>query len=154
MIEENLTKIHIDLPNNEDVGGESLWAEKLGNDLFRVRNIPFYAYGINFYDIVFAKSETEELKPSIIRIHEYSGHKTLRVIFTDSSSNEERVNKLKELHKFKGYHESANGTLFAIDVEPDGDYGAVCDILYSWENKKILSYETCESRNENGFDSE
>ena len=83
MNEENLTKIHLDLPRNEEVGGESFWAEDLGDDLYRMRNTPFYAYGINFDDIVYAKAQSEDLKPSILKVHEYSGHKTLRVIFSE-----------------------------------------------------------------------
>ena len=154
MKEENLIKVHVDLPNNEEVGGESLWAENLGNDLYRIRNVPFYSYGINFYDIVYAKSESEDLKPSVIKIEEPSGHKTLRVIFTDDSSEKERIKKLKELNKYKAFHENANGLLFAIDVEAGGDYGAVCGILYEWENQNILSYETCESRIDHSFDTE
>ena len=152
MNDENLVKIHLDLPNNDGVGGESFWAEDLGNNLYRLRNVPFHAYGINFYDTVYAKSDSEDLKPSIKRIHEYSGHKTLRVIFTDKSTKEERISRLKELNKFHVYHENANGSLFAIDIEPEGDYGAVCDLLYKWENENILSYETCEARVEGRFD--
>lgn len=154
MENDALVKIHIDLPNNEDVGGESLWAEDLGNNLYRVRNVPFNAYGINFYDIVYAEAQSEELKPSVMRVHESSGHKTLRVIFTDDSSEEERVARLKELNIFKAFHENADGLQFAIDVEPDGDYGAVCDKLYEWENNGILSYETCEARVKGRFDFE
>ena len=154
MSEDNLTKIHLDLPRNEDVGGEAFWAEDLGNDLYRMRNTPFHAYGINFYDIVYAKAKSEELKPSILKVQEYCGHKTLRVIFLDDASAEERAARLSKLNEFKAYHENANGTLFAIDVEPDGDYGAVCDVLYKWENEGILSYETCEAREGFGFDAE
>lgn len=154
MSEENLTKIHVDLPNNEDVAGESLWAEDLGENLYRIRNVPFHAYGLNFNDVVFAEAESEELRPSVLRVHEESGHKTLRVIFTNESFEEERITKLKELNKHKAYYENANGTLFAIDVEADGDYGAVCDVLYGWESQGILSYETCEARKEGSFDAE
>ncbi len=154
MSEEKLTKIHVDLPNNEGVGGESLWAEELGNDLYRIRNVPFNAFGLNFHDIVYAKSQSDELKPSVLKVHQYSGHKTLRVIFTDDSTDEERITKLKELNKYKAYHENANGVLFAIDVEVGGDYGAVCDVLYEWEAQGVLSYETCEARNEGRFDAE
>ena len=152
MSEDNLTKIHVDLPNNEDVGGESLWAEELGNNLYRIRNVPFNAYGLNFHDVVYAKSESEELKPSILKVHQYSGHKTLRVIFIDDSTEQERIKKLKELNEYKAYHENANGVLFAIDVKVGGNYGAVCDALYAWENQGVLSYETCEARNEGRFD--
>ena len=154
MSEDNLTKIHLDLPRNEEVGGESFWTENLGDDLYRLRNTPFHAYGINFYDIVYAKAQSEDLKPSILKVHEYSGHKTLRVIFLDKASAEERSARLKELNKYKAYHENADGTLFAIDVEPDGDYGAVCDMLHKWENEGVLSYETCEAREGFGFDAE
>jgi len=154
MNREILTKVHVDLPNNEDVGGESLWAEDLGENLYRIRNVPFHAYGLNFHDVVFAKSESEELKPSVLRVHKPSGHKTLRVIFTDKSSKEERIAKLKELNEYKAYHENADGTLFAIDIEAGGDYEAICDILYEWENQGILSYETCEARIEGSFDAE
>jgi len=152
MSEDNLVKIHLDLPGNEEVGGESFWAEDLGNDLYRMRNTSFYAYGINFYDIVYAKTDSDELKPSILKIHEYGGHKTLRVIFLDKASVEERVARLKTLEKFNAYLENANGTLFAIDVEPEGNYVGVCDELFQWESEGILSYETCESRDGGGFD--
>ena len=154
MNEDKLTKIHLDLPRNEEVGGESFWAEDLGNDLYRVRNSPFYAYGINFYDIVYAKAQSEELKPSILKVLEYCGHKTLRVYFLDEASSQERGARLSKLNKFKAYHENAYGFLFSIDVEPEGDYGIVCDTLFEWENEGILSYETCEARVGFGFDAE
>jgi hypothetical protein len=154
MSEDNLIKIHLDLPRNEEVGGESFWAENLGNDLYRMRNTPFHAYGINFYDIVYAIAQSEDLKPSILKVHELGGHKTLRVFFLDKATAEERIERLAGLNQYKGYHENADGTLFAIDVEPDGDYGKVCDVLYKWENDGILSYETCEAREGFGFDAE
>lgn len=88
------------------------------------------------------------------QVHEYCGHKTLRAIFLDDQSSGERAARLSSLNEYKAYHENGNGTLFAIDVEPEGDYGAVCDILYKWESEGILSYETCEAREGFGFDAE
>lgn len=152
MSDEELTKVHVDLPNNEDMGGESLWAEVLGNNLYLLRNVPFHAYGLNFYDVVYAEAKSEELKPSILKVQEPGGHKTLRVIFLDESSAQERAERLKELNQYEAYHENADGTLFAIDIEPSGDYGAVCDHLQKWEDDGLLSYETCEQRVEGSFD--
>jgi len=151
MNEDILTKVHVDLPGHEEMGGESFWAEDLGNDLYRLRNVPFYAYGLSFYDVVYARADSEEVKPSILRVHEYGGHKTLRVVFLDEDSSEQRTNRLKQLNEFKAYHENANGYLFAIDVEPEGNYGRVYDLLSKWENDGILSFETCEARGESGF---
>ncbi len=151
--DSELVKVHVELPNNEDVGGESMWAEDLGDNLYRIRNTPFNAYGINFHDIVYAKAHSKDLKPSIINVHEYKGHKTLRVIFLDKSSTEERVTRLKSLNEYKAYFENADDTLFAIDIEPEGNYEAVYDLLFTWEKEGILSFETCESSGPHSFDS-
>ncbi len=35
MSDEQLTKVHIDLPDHWATGGESLWARQLGDDRFR-----------------------------------------------------------------------------------------------------------------------
>jgi len=147
-----LTNIYLDLPRNEIVDGESFWSEGLGNDLYILLNTPFYAYGLNSYDIVLAKTQFEAMRPSILSVHEYGGHKTLRATFLDESSPVERASRLTQLNKFNAYHESANGTLFAIGVEPKGDYGAVCDVLSNWEAEGVLSYETCEAKEGFGFD--
>lgn len=151
--DSKFVKVYVDLPNNEDVGGESMWAEDLGENLYRIRNTPFSAYGINFYDVVYAKANSKDLKPSIIRVHEYEGHKTLRVIFLDESSLEERIARLKSLSEYKAYFENANDNLFAIDIEPEGNYEAVYDLLLTWEKEGILSFETCESICPYSFDS-
>jgi len=49
---------------------------------------------------------------------------------------------LRSLHRWRGFHEHCRGGLYAVDVEPDGDYGAVCDQLWAWEQAGRLLYET------------
>jgi Domain of unknown function (DUF4265) len=63
--EESLTKVYIDLPNHWATGGESMWALPLGGDLYEIRSAPFYAYGINWGDIVRAHSQDPTLKPEV-----------------------------------------------------------------------------------------
>ncbi len=51
--QKDLIKLFIEL--DEDWHGfstESVWVKKLGNDLYRIENTPFYAMGISFQDIV------------------------------------------------------------------------------------------------------
>ena len=79
--DENLTKVHVDLPNNPAMGGESMWAVDLGNDLYELRNVPFHAYDLNFGDVVRATADSPELKPEIRGVERRSGHRTLRVFF-------------------------------------------------------------------------
>lgn len=50
MSKEELAKIYIDLLNHWAIGGECLWATPLGNNLYRIENVPFYAYGLSFKD--------------------------------------------------------------------------------------------------------
>ncbi len=62
---ESFKKVHVDLPNHWAIGGESMWAEPLGNDLYKIENVPFYAYGLNYQDTVRATPESEDQIPEI-----------------------------------------------------------------------------------------
>ena len=139
-----LTKVHIPLPENRHTGGEALWALPLGDDLFELRNVPFYAYGLNFYDVVLAVQPTPDQKPSVLKVHRLGGHRTAWVTFCDERSGQERSELLKELNEWKGYYENADGTYFAIDVEPGGDYPAVLARLSAWQALGYLEFHTGE----------
>ena len=149
MAQEELTKVHIDLPNNPHTGGEAMWAKALGDDLYELRNNPFYAYGLNFLDVVHAVSRAPDQKPSVIRVVRRSGHRTIWVTFTDDSDRNARSERLKSLNQWRGFHENADGTYFVIDVEPEGDFAAVLKQLAQWREQAILTYHTGE---EGGFE--
>ena len=150
--DEQLTKIVVDLPNHWATGGVSMWAKPLGEDLYEIRNVPLYAYGLNFGDIVRAIEPDPDKKPVVLELVRAGGHRTLRVSFTDSLSDAERPALMRSLNELKAYFERGNASLFAIDVEPDGDYEAVCDRLARWEAQGHLDYETCEPRAAGSFD--
>ena len=152
MTEEIPTKVHFDLPNHWATGGESCWAEDLGSNLYQIRNVLFYAYGVNFLDVVRATPDDVDLKPEVREIVKSSGHRTLRVYFNATVSNAEQRRMLNELKPFKATYERGTDTHVAIDIETTGDYGEVCDQLYEWENENLLSYETCEARAIGSFD--
>ena len=144
MSQDELTKVHIDLPNNPHTGGEAMWAKPLGDDLYELRNNPFFAYGLNFLDVVHAIARAPDLKPSVLRVVRRSGHRTIRVTFTDDADGDGRAERLKVLHQWRGFHEGADGTYFVIDVEPDGDFAAVLGQLAQWRDEHILTYHTGE----------
>ena len=145
-------KVYVDLPNHWAVGGESLWALPLGSDTYELSNVPFYAYDLNFLDVVEASAASPDVKPVIRRVVRRSGHRTLRVIFRESTPKRDRVPLLKSLGELDAYFERATRTLFAIDIEPQGDFQGVCDRLDAWERGDLLEYETCEARVEGSFD--
>ena len=152
MSEEGLEKIHIDLPNHWAIGGESMWAKPLGNDLFKIENVPFYAYGLNFHDVVRATSDSDELKPEIRELVKPSGHRTFRVFFEkhlELTEQEEILNSMKDLTIS---YERANSIYFALDMQPEGDYQAIFNRLDELEKQNLLGFETCEARVEGSFD--
>ncbi len=152
MDEKELEKIHVDLPNHWAIGGESFWATPLGNDLFRLENIPFYAYGLNFHDVVKATSESEELIPEIRELVEPSGHRTFRVFFEKSIIRQKQEDILNSMQDLTISYERANGIYFSLDMQPNGNYQAVFDRLEKLEKENILDFETCEAKKDGSFD--
>ena len=150
--DEDLTKIVVDLPHHWATRGESIWGQPLGNDLYEVRNVPFYAYGLNFGDVVRAIEPSSDQKPVAVEVVEASGHQPLRVSFTNTLADKDRPELLRELNVHRAYFEGANASYFAIDVQPEGDYAAVRAQLDDWEGRGLLGYETCEARVPGSFD--
>lgn len=152
LIRDDLTKLHIDLPNHWATGGEAIWATLLGGNRYRIENVPFYAYNLNYGDVVEAVASAPDRKPSVMRVVERSGHRTLRVFFEEAVEENERLRRLKSLADFHVTFERCNDRYFALDLEPAADLDAVRDRLDSWEAQGIAEYETCEARMPGSFD--
>jgi hypothetical protein len=145
-------KLWIDLHHHWEIGGESMWADDLGDNKYQIKNIPFYAYGLNFDDIVFAEAESEEFKPEIKRLLKPSGHRTLRIIFTGGASKEENIKILESIRTEHVGYEGRSDFQFSMNITLEGDYNQTYDALEKLEEKSILSFETCEARIEDSFD--
>ena len=152
MDEEALTKVHVDLPNHWATGGESLWARELGAHRYRIENVPFYAYDLNFHDVVEARASAPNLKPSVLRVLDRSGHRTIRVIFHDGVTEEDRLARLESLRELQVSFERCNARYFALDLEPEANVDAVRRRLDAWEAEDAAAYETCEARVPGSFD--
>jgi hypothetical protein len=152
MSEDDLEKVHIDLPHHWATGGESMWAEPLGKDLYKIENVPFYAYGLNYHDVVSATADSDELKPEIRELVEPSGHRTFRVFFEKHLERDEQEKILDSMKDLTISYERANSTYFALDMQPEGNYQAVFDRLDELEQQNILGFESCEARVEGSFD--
>lgn len=129
-----------------------MWALPLGGDLYEIRNTPFYAYGINWGDIVRADNNDPTLKPEVREVVAPSGNKTLRVFLNKELGQAEQDAVLSSLQYLDISWERANDHYVAIDVHPESDYQAVCDKLMELEQDGTLAYETCEARGAGSFD--
>jgi hypothetical protein len=145
--DEGLVKVFVEL-HDAPFETESFWARPLGGDLYELRNSPWYAFDLHFYDVVRAIPDQPGEKPHITEVVRRGGHKTLRVLFPTEVGEPKRLEMLRSLHRWRGFHENCDGRLYAIDVEPEGDYAAVCNQLWAWELEGRLSYETGTTREE------
>ncbi len=145
------TKLHIDLPNHWATGGESLWATHLGGDRYRLDNVPFHAYDLNYGDIVEAVQSSPDLKPSVIRVLERSGHRTIRVFFADIP-REQSGDHLDQLRELGVTYERSSARYVALDLEPGADLAKVRAVLDRWSAEGLAEYETCEARLPGSFD--
>ncbi|WP_407540005.1 DUF4265 domain-containing protein [Deinococcus radiomollis] len=150
---ESLVKIHVELPNHWATGGESMWALPLGENRYQIRNTPFYAYNLNFLDIVIAASGNEDLKPEILSVVERSGHQTIRVFFSAEIPQSNRIRLLESLNTLHTFFEQLSDSFFTLDIQPECDYLGVRSILDKWNSQDILDYETCEAKFAGSFDS-
>lgn len=143
-------KVHVDLPNHWATGGESMWARELGGDLYELENIPFYAYGLNYKDVVRATASAD----GILEVREVvrpSGHKTLRVMFSRDIPESRYLELMHSVPAGVSY-ERATGGYFALDLRPGTDIWSVCEFLDRWVEGDIAGYETCEPRVGGSFD--
>lgn len=155
-----LTKVLVDLPNHwAEHRSESLWARKVGDDLYELQSVPFFAYDLNYRDVVRALSDRARVAEPVVReVVRRAGHTTLRVVFRgargEGESRERRTAVLTELHPLDVSFESWGDSFFALDVAPGGDVEAVVDRLEALERRGVLGFETCEARIRGSFDGE
>lgn len=121
------------------VNVETPWATALGNDLYRLENSPFYAYGVSWLDVIYAPYDPDEKRPVFRSISAKSGHRTVRAIFDppveDGNSSSEI---LESIVAIGASYEGATKSFIAIDIPPSVELNAICNALtkanVKWEH--------------------
>jgi hypothetical protein len=122
---------------------EELWTTPLGEGLYRIENIPFFARGIARGDIVSAAEDDEEKDLIFQEVAEPSGHSTIRLIIY----NEYAVPAIVERFLNQGCDaETTYNKLVALDVPPEvslEDLKAKLDLGYTqgqWDYEEACIY--------------
>ena len=138
---DGFVKVVVKLEKDEDdyppVDYEGLWARPLGEGLFQIDNVPFFATGIAYGDIVSAMPEQQELRfQEVVRP---SGHSTLRLIIYD----EKEVPSVKALLEQLGcaIEQSHIPGLISVDVPPAVSLAMVRQLLDEGEAQERWGYE-------------
>jgi hypothetical protein len=141
---DGLVRIRIELAEGQhpNLKSEGLWAEPLGNDLYRLDNVPFYAYDLHYCDVVRAVARAPGSQPTIVEVVRPSGHKTVRISLSPDLAEDDRRRLLDGLSEAGAAYEHASGRLYSVDVPPGADYPSICDWLWQLEQGGCLVYET------------
>lgn len=122
--------------NYPPVSEESIWGVDLGNNLFKINNIPFYTKDVSFNDIVSVVDIDGVLhyKKTI----KSSGNSTIRIIFFDGKEIEDCINAIQ---KMGCDYEKFSSTFIAINIPITTNLEIVLDYLEYLSFKEIADYE-------------
>ena len=135
---ERLAKIVLRHKDGDDEHVETPWAKEVGENLYELDNLPWYAYGVSCGDIVEATSDTNEL-PEFRRVVRKSGNRTVRVVL-EPPANESPASKaiLDRLVAMGCGYEGINHSHIAVNIPPAVDLDEVREFLSStgqnWEH--------------------
>lgn len=144
----SLVKVLVDLSIKYEqdwppVSGEWLWALPLGENIARLRNVPFYARGLAYDDEVSVRrvSEGESTWLQFERISRHSGHSTYRLWVFGTTTGSEFETYWKRLSDLGCTFEAANAQLVAIDMAPEVSVKAAYDILEDGASAGVWDFE-------------
>jgi hypothetical protein len=147
---EGLVRIRIRLEGAAEAGPaeDTVWAESLGSDRYRVESCPFFAYGISRDDVVRAAESPGEGGPVLDDVLEKGGHRTLRLTLGPSvdlrSAAVQRT--LEKLIDLGCTHELLRPRLVAIDLPPEVDLEVATELLQQASKAGALSWEWADPR--------
>jgi hypothetical protein len=130
--EQGLVKVIFDLSkDNGPNATESLWADRVGDSTFRLRNVPVFAYGFSEQDVV--KVEERDGSLFVTGAEARGGHSTYRIYLPTDTTDEKFALDWQPLENLGCTYERANRRIIAIDVPPSADVYAVYAVLENGE---------------------
>lgn len=118
---------------------ETLWAAPLGDNLYRIENIPFIAYGISLDDVVSVTESGD--RPTFHEVVRTGGHRTFRVLAVPTTPEEVVADRLRRLERLGCGLEQATPRYWAIDVPESVSGTAVVDQLEDGWQQGLWQYE-------------
>jgi hypothetical protein len=140
---EAFVKVAVNLPPSDWHAHalETMWAEHIGHDRYRLQNVPFYAYGLSFDDLLKAKEIGGQL--IVQDVIERSGHSTYRMFLAKGVNvDDERFLKMwRPLEKLGVTYEQANERLLGLDVPKSTDIQQTYELLQRGEAAAMWDFE-------------
>jgi hypothetical protein len=121
---------------------ESLWAYEVESGLYSIDNVPFFARGVSWGDVVSVERHGDELHfKEVVRP---SRHSVIRVIVYDTSKVGEMHDKLKKMKC--DTEQSHLPSLLTVDCPPTSDLRKIRAFLKKGEADGRWTYEEASIR--------
>lgn len=130
-------KLEIDNDGYPPVSEESIWAKEISGNLCEIDNIPFYAKGISYKDIICV--ERGENNNYYKSLYKSSGNSTIRIIFFNSKKIDCIINKLEK--SGCTWEQGETKDFFSINIPIDIDEKPILEILKNGLLYNDLDYE-------------
>lgn len=143
----SLTKVRFALDVDEDdwppFATESVWAEPLGGDRFRLNNTPWFARGFSMSDVVLALPDEDDIL-WVREPVEHGGRLTVRVIPLPDGPLAGSCDAV--INAFTPLGVDAEGAepafpIVALDIPGDADFGAILRLLRDGEADGRWAFE-------------
>lgn len=125
----------------DDQSPESLWAQDLGNGRYKLRNSPWFMYGVNFEDVVHAHPAADGML-EFVGIAEPSGFSTFRIMLRENTDAATFGRYWTPLQALGCTWEQARKRLYAVDAPPGADLERVADLLDRGAADGVWDWET------------
>src|SRR5688572_8390613 len=119
---------------------EWLWAFPTGDGSYRIDNIPFFAYDINYGDIVRCEPDPDG-KLMLSEVVEPSGHLTFRLKFSDGILPADEAAALADIDAFNVMREKGAGGMHALSAPSDTDMPELFRCLVGKHEEGVLTSE-------------
>jgi hypothetical protein len=126
------------------VKSERLWAEPLGDDLYRIDNVPWFARNLAEGDVVRAFAPDARSWPVVTDRISWSGNCTIRIIPLRSGPLQGDLQAV--IDRFVPLGAQAEGALpafalVALTIPPESDLSAIASALQEGESDGSWSFE-------------
>jgi hypothetical protein len=123
------------------VGAERIWAVPVGDDRYRVANVPWFVYGVAEDDLIRAVADKEEKWPHFVEFIEWAGNYVIRLMPTGKCTEQNIMDAFAELD-ITG--EAMGGdplSMVALNVPADADLTRIKALMLAGKADGRWEYE-------------
>ena len=118
---------------------ESVWAERLDDERFRIANVPFLAKGLSLGDVVCASRSPSGFE--FVRVEVRGGHSTYRFVLRAGTADGAWLPYWVPLEHVGCTFERATERLVAVDVPPSTNIHDAFRLLEDGERAGVWTFE-------------